>query len=111
MYNYLAKQLQPTCCLQYNSADAFLHELKHVYNVFTMQFLSGISRNTQSRSDMLSLPTSGKSRHLAECVWDFQNDVLWDTHQNAPLLFAQATKQALCHAHTSLVIILQQGEF
>ena len=32
---------------------------------------SGISRNTQSKLYMLS---------LTECVWDFQNNALLDTH-------------------------------
>ena len=43
----------------------------HVNNIPTMQFLSGISRNTQSKSYMLS---------LTECVWNFQNNALWETH-------------------------------
>ena len=42
-----------------------------VNNIPTMQFFFGISRNTQSKSYMLS---------LTECVWDFQNIALWDTH-------------------------------
>ena len=41
-----------------------------------MQFFTGISRNTQSKLWMLS---------LTECVWDFQNNALWDTHQHALL--------------------------
>ena len=41
----------------------------HVNNIPTMQFFAGISRNTQSY--MLS---------LTECVWNFQNDALWDMH-------------------------------
>ena len=41
----------------------------HVNNIPTMQFPSGVSRrNTQSKSDMLS---------LTEYVWDFQNNALW----------------------------------
>ena len=43
----------------------------HVNNIPTMHFFTGISRNTQSKSYMLS---------LTECVWDFQNNALWDTH-------------------------------
>ena len=39
-----------------------------------MQFFTGISRNTKSKSFMLS---------LTACVWDFQNNGLWDTH-NTP---------------------------
>ena len=38
---------------------------------FPNAIFAGISRNTQSKSYMLS---------LTECVWDFQNNALWDTH-------------------------------
>ena len=41
-----------------------------------MQLFIGISRNSQSKSYMLS---------LTECVWDFQNNALWDTHYHAVL--------------------------
>ena len=44
----------------------------------TMQFFAGISRNTQSKPYMLS---------LTECVWDFHNNALSDTHCHALLLF------------------------
>ena len=40
----------------------------HVNNIPTIQYFTGISRNTQSKLYMLS---------LTECVWDFQNNVLW----------------------------------
>ena len=43
----------------------------HVNNIPTMQFLTGISRNIQSKLYMLS---------LTECNWDSQNNALWDTH-------------------------------
>ena len=43
----------------------------HVNYIPAMQFFAGISRNTQSKSYMLS---------LTQCVWDFQNNALWDTH-------------------------------
>ena len=43
----------------------------HVNSIPTMQFLSGISRNTQSMSYMLSLTV---------CDWEFQNIALWDTN-------------------------------
>ena len=46
-------------------------QIGQVNNIPAMQFLSRISRNTQSKSYMLS---------LTECVWDFQNNALWDTH-------------------------------
>ena len=43
----------------------------HVHIIPTMQFFTGTSRNTQSKSYMLS---------LTECDRDFQNIALWDTH-------------------------------
>ena len=45
----------------------------HVINIPSMQLLTGISRNTQSNSYMLS---------LTECVWEFRNNALWDTLLN-----------------------------
>ena len=39
----------------------------HVNNIPTMQLFTGIPKNTQSKSYMLS---------LTECVWDFQNNAL-----------------------------------
>ena len=47
-------------------------QIRHVDNIPTMQFFTGISRNILSKSyKMLS---------LTECVWDFLNNALWDTH-------------------------------
>ena len=46
----------------------------HVNSIPTIQFFTGISRNTQSKLYMLS---------LTECAWDFQNNALWDSHQHA----------------------------
>ena len=43
----------------------------HVNNIPTMQIFTGISTNTQSKSDMLSFMT--------ECFWEFRNIELWDT--------------------------------
>ena len=43
----------------------------HVNKIPAMQFFTGIFRNTQSKSYTLS---------LTECVWDFKNNGLWDTH-------------------------------
>ena len=37
--------------------------IEHINSVPKMQFFTGISRNTQSKSYMLSL--------LTECVWEF----------------------------------------
>ena len=45
-----------------------------------MPFFTGVSRITQSKSFMLS---------LTECVWDFQNDVLWDSHEHALFMFVE----------------------
>ena len=48
------------------------HEtIGHANDIPTMQFSHGISRNTQLKTYTLS---------LTECVWDFQNNALWDTH-------------------------------
>ena len=49
----------------------YYYAIGHVNNIPTMQFFTGISQNTQSKSYMLS---------LTGCAWDFQNNVLWDTH-------------------------------
>ena len=46
----------------------------HVNNIPTMRFFNGISRNTYSKSYMLS---------LTEWVQAFQCNALWDTHQHA----------------------------
>ena len=43
----------------------------HAKNIHAMQFFFGISKNTQSKSYTLS---------STECVWDFLNNALWDTH-------------------------------
>ena len=45
-----------------------------------MQFLTGISRNSQSKSDTYM---QGCMLSLTECVWNFQNNALWDTHLHA----------------------------
>ena len=45
----------------------------HVNNIPTMQFFTGISRNTKSKLYMLS---------LTECVGDSQNNALWDIHEH-----------------------------
>ena len=48
------------------------YKIGHVDNIPSTQFFfTGISRNTQSKSYMLS---------LTECVQDFQNNALCDTH-------------------------------
>mgnify|MGYP001801283614 CR=1 FL=1 len=45
--------------------ESRIHAIGHVKNVPTMQLFTGISRNTQSKSNMLS---------LSECVWEFRNN-------------------------------------
>ena len=45
------------------------HRMGHVKNIPTMQFFTRILQNTQSKSFLLS---------LTECVWEFQNNALWD---------------------------------
>ena len=46
-----------------------------------MQFLTGISRNTLSKSYMLLLTV---------CVWEFKNSAFWDTHYHALLIHQQS---------------------
>ena len=43
-----------------------------VSNIPTMQFFTGIARNTQSKQSYTLL--------LTECEWEFQNNALWDTY-------------------------------
>ena len=45
--------------------------MRDVNNIPTMQFITGISRNTQLKPYMPS---------LTECVWEFRNDALRDTN-------------------------------
>ena len=58
------------CCrnITYHAKDKIVNNAqiynKECNNIPTMQFFTGISRNTQSKSYMLS---------LTECVWEFQN--------------------------------------
>ena len=51
------------------------------------QLITGISRNTQSRSYMLSIDKTHLSLcvlsmmlSLTDCVFEFQSNALWDTH-------------------------------
>ena len=67
-----------TCAREYhNNAlwDTILHAQRstigHANNIPTMQLFTGISRNIQSKSYTLS---------LTECVREFRNHALWDTH-------------------------------
>ena len=60
------------CCEHFVCAHMAADEclIGHVNNIPIMQFFTGITRNTQPKSYMLS---------LTECVWDFQNNALWET--------------------------------
>ena len=57
--------------LQAKEIPPFLADviIRHVNDIPTMQFFTGISRINHSKSYMLS---------LTECVWDFQNNAFWD---------------------------------
>ena len=67
----------------------------HVNNIPKMQFVTGISRNAPSQSYMLS---------LTECVWDFQNNSLWDTYLHALLVRISLTVcKSAEKGHTSTV--------
>ena len=46
----------------------------HGNNIPEMQFFTGISRNSQSKSYKLS---------LTECALNFKNNALWDTQKHA----------------------------
>ena len=48
------------------------------HNIPTMQFFTGISRNAHSKSS-------------TECVWEFGNNALWDSHQHARLELVKLT--------------------
>ena len=51
--------------------------MPNAYHSFKATLIGhGISRNTQSKCYMLS---------FSECVWDFQNNTLWDTQKHAVL--------------------------
>ena len=55
-----------TGVLELVSGEAHAYsKIGHVNDIPTMQFFTGISRNTQSNSYMSS---------LTECVWEFQNN-------------------------------------
>ena len=56
----------------------------HVNKIPTMQFFTEISRNTQSKSYI--------RLSLTECVWEFRNNALWDTHKHCPIV------SPLCHS-------------
>ena len=63
------------------------------------RFFTVISRNTQSKSYVLS---------LTECVWDFQSNVLWDTHSHTlllvtPMFFANLLDQSKGTGHAEII--------
>ena len=51
--------------------NTYVVGIGHFDNIPTTQFFTGISRNTPSKSYMLS---------LTECVWDFKNNARCGTH-------------------------------
>ena len=59
-----------------SSPNVITQVIWHVNNIPTMQLITGISRNTQSKSYTLS---------LTERLWDFQNVPLWDAHKHVLL--------------------------
>ena len=59
--------------------------IRACYQHSTMQLVTGISRNTQSKSYTCMLS-------LTECVWKFQNDALWDTNLHALLVIKYLKK-------------------
>ena len=52
-----------------HSNGLFVFLIGHVNNIPTMQFLTGIPQNTQSKSYMQS---------LTESAWESENNALWD---------------------------------
>ena len=63
--NYISKH-----CIECWWLETCQVSVEHVNNIPTMQVFTEISRNTQSKSYMLS---------LTECIWEFPNNALWDT--------------------------------
>ena len=59
------------CIMGYSSTSQAARLFK--YGKLTTSH-NAISKNTQSKSYTLS---------LTECVWEFRNNALWDTHQHA----------------------------
>ena len=66
----LSHVLELTVSIQNSRLLQAFYKIGHVNNIPTMQNFTGISRNTPSRSSVLS---------LTECVWKFRNIALWDT--------------------------------
>ena len=58
-----------------SSPDLFTIKVQ-VNEIFTIQFLTGIHRNTQSKSLMFSLPV---------CAWELVINALWVTSSACPL--------------------------
>ena len=67
--NLLSMMCSPSCPTKF--VLDWIGDVKHIP---TMRFFNGISRNTQSKSYILS---------LTEWVQAFQCNALWDTHQHA----------------------------
>ena len=67
-------RLKSSCIILCSTSLA--NVLGHVNNIPAIQFFTVISRKTQSKLYILS---------FTECVWNFQNNALWDTHLHALL--------------------------
>ena len=67
----LPDTVQSTIGIHYFNTSWCLKLIRCVNNIPTMQFFTGISRNSQSKSYMIS---------LTECLREFQNNALWDTN-------------------------------
>ena len=63
-----------------------MNQIGHVTNIPTMQFFTGISRHTQSKSGW---------------VWEFQNNTLWDTHIHIKLLDPTQASVGLVNSNNS----------
>ena len=66
----------------------------HVNNLPTMPLFTGISRNSQSKSYMLS---------LTECVRDFQSNELWDMFSVCPRIW-QACRTIFLWEYSSYIL-------
>mgnify|MGYP001797648885 CR=1 FL=1 len=70
----------------------YIYQIVHVGNIPTMQFFSGISRNTPSELTMQS---------STQCVRNFQNNTLRDTRKHVLLAIIRC-----CYALTNIELEL-----
>ena len=69
------------CNIVLSDTYVLINSIGHVNNISTN------SRNTQSKSCTLS---------LTECVWEFRNNALWNTHKHALLDWVYDLKERSC---------------